>query len=177
MGHNGKKFPYKRIHAAADLASSMRKEDLGKIAELLEDGDSAVRYWGALGLLMQGKSGYEHSRDTLLTALEDKSPYVRITAAEALGKYGSKSDISKALDTLGKTVNPEDNGCFPSMLAMNAIDHLDDTGRPLLQLIQNMPNTPTDVDGRFRGYVGRLVQTTLNELGANSSSKKNSRKK
>ena len=177
MGHNGKKFPYKRIYAAADLASSMRKEDLGKIAELLEDGDSAVRYWGALGLLMQGKSGYEHSRDTLLTALEDKSPYVRITAAEALGKYGSKSDISKALDTLGKTVNPEDNGCFPSMLAMNAIDHLDDTGRPLLQLIQNMPNTPTDVDGRFRGYVGRLVQTTLNELGANSSSKKNSRKK
>ncbi|MEK9986832.1 MAG: sulfatase-like hydrolase/transferase, partial [Opitutae bacterium] len=46
MGHNGKKFPYKRIHAAANLASSMRKEDLGKIAKLLEDGDSAVRYWG-----------------------------------------------------------------------------------------------------------------------------------
>ena len=32
---------HKRIHAAADLASSMRKEDLGKIAKLLEDGDSA----------------------------------------------------------------------------------------------------------------------------------------
>ena len=74
--------------------------------------------------------------------------------AEALGKYGSKSDISKALDTLGKTVNQRTTVALDAR--NGAIDHLDETGRPLLQLIQNMPNTPTDVDGRFRGYVGRL---------------------
>ena len=52
------------------------------------------------------------------------------------------------------------------MLAMNAIDHLDEKARPVLPIIQKMPITPNEVDGRFKGYVGRLVQTTLNELGA-----------
>jgi hypothetical protein len=50
------------------------------------------------------------------------------------------------------------------MMAMNAIDHLDDKAKSLLPLIQSMPRTPTEVDKRFQGYVGRLVDTTINEL-------------
>ena len=172
MGHDPKKYPYAKIHAAADLASSMRKDDLGKIKKLLADDDSAVRYWGAMGLLMQGTVGVKNGHGELLTALGDKSPYVRVIAAEALGKHGSKTDIAKALDTLGKVVDPETNGCFPSMLAMNAIDHLEETARPLLPTVQDMPRTPTDVDGRFRGYVGRLIDTTLKELGAKPTKRK-----
>nr|MBC8347578.1 hypothetical protein [Verrucomicrobiota bacterium] len=123
-------------------------------------------YWGALGLLMRGKAGVEIGRKQLLTALSDKSPYVQVIAAEALGKYGSKEDVAKAVETLGKIVDPIKNGCFPSMLAMNAIDHLDDKAKSLVPLIQSMPRTPTEVDGRFKGYVGRLVDTTLKEFGA-----------
>ena len=55
MGHDQKKYPFEKIRSAADLASSMGKDDLPAIAKLLEDKDSAVRYWGALGLLMQEK--------------------------------------------------------------------------------------------------------------------------
>ena len=33
-------------------------------------------------------------------------PYVRVVAAEALGKYGSKEQISKAVETLGQIADP-----------------------------------------------------------------------
>ncbi len=177
MGHDEKKYPFKKIHAAADMASSMRSKDLLAITKLLEDDDSAVRYWGALGLLMQEKAGVKKGHAKLLEALNDKSPYVRVIAAEALGKYGSKADVAKAVETLGKTADPIKNGCFPSMLAMNAIDHLDDKSKSLIPLIQSMPNTPENVDGRFKGYVGRLVETTLKELGASTKGQPKPKKK
>jgi hypothetical protein len=63
------------------------------------------------------------------------------------------------------------------MLAMNAIDHLDDKAKSLVPLIQSMPRTPTEVDGRFKGYVGRLVDTTLKELGAATQSQPKPKKK
>ena len=56
------------------------------ITKLLDDDDSAVRYWGAMGLLMQEKAGVKKGHAKLLEALNDKSPYVRVIAAEALGK-------------------------------------------------------------------------------------------
>ena len=166
MGRDDKKYPFTKILAAADLASFMRKKDLPAITALLQDKDSAVRYWGALGLLMQEKAGARHGKEALLAALKDDSPYVRAIAAEALGKYGAKKEVAQALETLGSLADPEKNGAFPSMLAMNAIDHLDDKAKPLLPLLKSMPRTPTDVDGRFRGYVGRLLDTTLKELSA-----------
>jgi arylsulfatase A-like enzyme len=177
MGHDDKKYPFEKIYAAADLASHMRRADLPAITKLLESPDSAVRYWGALGLLMQEKTGVRHGKEALGKALKDPSPYVRVIAAEALGKYGSKEDIAKAVETLGQTVDPIKNGCFPSMLAMNAIDHLDDKSKSLAPLIQSMPRVPENVDGRFKGYVGRLVDTTLKELGAPTQSQPKPKKK
>ena len=164
MGHDEKKYPFEKIRSAADLASSMNRKDLPKIIALLSDEDSAVRYWGALGLLMQEKAGVGKGKDALHGALDDSSPYVRVIAAEALGKFGNKKDLEKAVGVLGKTIDPVKNGCFPAMLAMNAVDHLDDKAKSLLSAIQSMPRTPTEVDKRFQGYVGRLVDTTVREL-------------
>ena len=164
MGHDNNKYPFEKIRSAADLASSMNKNELPAITKLLTHSDSAVRYWGALGLLMQEKSGVRHGKKSLVKALNDSSLYVRVIAAEALGKYGSKNEIKLAVKVLGAIADPIKNGCFPSMMAMNAIDHLDDKAKSLLPLIQSMPRTPTEVDKRFQGYVGRLVDTTINEL-------------
>ena len=164
IARDSKKYPFEKILAAAELATSLKKKDLPKIAHLLTDNDSAVRYWGAIGLLTHKKSGTKAFAKELVNALNDKSPYVRATAAEALGRYGSKNEQILAVKTLGELADPIENGCFPSMLAMNAIDHLDNKAKPILPRIKSMPRTPEGVDKRFQGYVGRLIDTTVKEL-------------
>ena len=164
IARDSKKYPFEKILAAAELATSLKKKDLPKIADLLTDNDSAVRYWGAIGLLTHKKSGTKAFAKELVNALNDKSPYVRATAAEALGRYGSKNEQILAVKTLGELADPIENGCFPSMLAMNAIDHLDNKAKPILPRIKSMPRTPEGVDKRFQGYVGRLIDTTVKEL-------------
>ena len=164
IARDSKKYPFEKILAAAELATSLKKKDLPKIAHLLTDNDSAVRYWGAIGLLTHKKSGTKAFAKELVNALNDKSPYVRATAAEALGRYGSKNEQILAVKTLGELADPIENGCFPSMLAMNAIDHLDNKAKPILSIIKSMPRTPEEVDKRFQGYVGRLIDTTVKEL-------------
>lgn len=164
IARDSKKYPFENILAAAELATSLKMKDLPKIADLLTDNDSAVRYWGAIGLLTHKKSGTKAFAKELINALNDKSPYVRATAAEALGRYGSKNEQILAVKTLGELADPIENGCFPSMLAMNAIDHLDNKAKPILSRIKSMPRTPEGVDKRFQGYVGRLIDTTVKEL-------------
>ena len=164
IARDSKKYPFEKILAAAELATSLKKKDLPKIAHLLTNNDSAVRYWGAIGLLTHKKSGTKAFAKELVNALNDKSPYVRATAAEALGRYGSKNEQILAVKTLGELADPIENGCFPSMLAMNAIDHLDNKAKPILSRIKSMPRTPEGVDKRFQGYVGRLIDTTVKEL-------------
>jgi uncharacterized sulfatase len=160
------KYPFKRIFLAADMAAGLSPWATKTLTTYLRDKDSAVRYWGAMGLLMRGQKGVSMTAKHLEKALSDDSPYVRVVAAEALGKYGNKGQIANAVETLGQIADPIKNGCFPSMLAMNAIDHLDDKSKSLLPLIESMPQIPEGVDKRFQGYVGRLVNTTLEELKA-----------
>ena len=97
-------------------------------------------------------------------ALHDDSPYVRVVAAETLGKFGNQDQVTQAENILGQIAAPIKNGCFPSMLAMNAIDHLDEKAKSLLPIIESMPQVPEGVNKRFQGYVGRLVKTTTEEL-------------
>jgi arylsulfatase A-like enzyme len=165
MGHDDKKFPFEKIFNAAELATTLNKDNLPEIIQLLEDDDSAVRYWGVMGLLMNENAGVQKGNAALRKALSDESPYVRVIAAEALGKYGSTKDVEQAVATLGQIIDPEVNGAFPAMLAMNAVDHLDEKAKSLIPKIKTMPIVPNDVDSRYRGYVGRLVETTLQELG------------
>ena len=62
VGHDPKKYDFDAIFAAANMASSMQASDLPAIAKLLKSKDAGVRYWGALGLLSQGKDGMTAGR-------------------------------------------------------------------------------------------------------------------
>ena len=158
------KYPYKRIFLAADMASGLSPWATKTLINYLRDKDSAIRYWGAMGLLMRGKKGLSMTGKYLEKALHDDSPYVRVVAAEALGKFGNQDQVTQAVNILGQIADPVKNGCFPSMLAMNAIDHLDEKAKSLLPIIESMPQVPEGVNKRFQGYVGRLVKTTTEEL-------------
>ena len=59
MEHDENRYPFQRVFEAAELASMLKPDAVPALTQALADEDSAVRYWGALGFLMRGKTGVE----------------------------------------------------------------------------------------------------------------------
>lgn len=175
MGHDSKLFDHETIFAAAQLATSLESADLPKIVDLLGSKDSAVRYWGAVGLLTQEKAGLEAGHQQLLAALEDDSPIVRIIAAESLGRYGSDEDTAKALDVLLGHIDPEGDA-YLGIAAWNAIDYLDDRAKPAAETLAATSDKPVNPPERVGGYAKNLKAKVLADLGVKAPKEKRNKK-
>lgn len=176
VGHDPKLFDHKSIFAAAQLATSLKSEDLPKIVGLLGDEDSGVRYWGAIGLLTQGEAGLATGREQLLAALEDDSPMVRIVAAESLGRYGSAEDAANALAVLVENIDPEGDA-YLGIAAWNAIDYLDDRAKPAADRLVATSDSPANPPDRVGGYSKSLKAKILDDLGLKASPTPKAKKK
>jgi uncharacterized sulfatase len=157
IGQDDAKYPLERILAAAELASSLDPASLPELARLLEDRDSAVRYWAALGFLMRGQPAVTSGSAALKKALSDDSVYVRIVAAEAIARFGAATDLEAALKVLGELAPPEKHNVFVSMAALNAIETLGSKAAPLAEIVRTMNPQGPSPDGRFDSYVPRLI--------------------
>jgi uncharacterized sulfatase len=181
MGRDGSKYPYDKIFAAADLATLRGADQLPEVKELLKDPDSAVRYWGAVGILNRGADAIKASEKELFAALQDDSSYVRIAAGYAFGKYGNQAQQRKGIDAL-IAIAPWKKGAdvFVSMVALNAIDKLDDKAGYALETIRTFPRSGgVSPNGRYNGYVARILGKTIEDLGGGKQpgEKKKKRKK
>ncbi len=165
MGHDPGKYPFDKIAAAADAASSLDPDKTTELVALLEDEDSAVRYWAALGLLMRGHTVVFDNAEPLRKALDDESPYVRIAAAEALGRYGNQADIEKALAVLLPAADPSQSPNFVCMAAMNALDYMDNNAAPAGETIATFPSDHPAALPRTGNYIGNLRKKILADLG------------
>ena len=139
---------------------------LGKVAAMASSGvyalpsmlqsmqhpDAAVRYWAATGV---GNIGREaaNARQSMITALKDKSPSVRIAAARALAAMG---DVKKALPVLEAELKSEHQ--WGRLAAAIVLDEMDGQGRPAIPALKkaliNQPNK----------YIVRVANRALNEL-------------
>ncbi|MGH8248733.1 MAG: sulfatase-like hydrolase/transferase, partial [Gammaproteobacteria bacterium] len=164
MGHDDRKYPLERVLSTAEVAAALRPEVLGQLTDALADRDSAVRYWGAMGVLMRGKLATVLSRRELQKALADESPAVRTVAAEALGKYGDAADLNRALIVLLDLAPLKKNSLYVSIRALLAIDELDRKAAPALQAIKDLGKTPAAPDNRLGGYVPRLIEKIISDL-------------
>jgi uncharacterized sulfatase len=164
MAHDDAKYPLAAIMAVAEQAASLEIDALDDLTAAFAVSDSAVRYWGAMGLLMRGATGVSVGRDLLRKALSDESPYVRIAAAEGLGRYGNKEDVAAAVPVLLSLASPTDNGVYVSMSALNAIDYLDANAAPIMKQIAALPQQDPKADGRMKAYVSNLINKTLADL-------------
>jgi len=164
MGHDDGKYPLKKIMAAAELASSLDEDAVLGLVEALDDRDSAVRYWAAMGILMRGADAVRATRAPLGTALDDDSPYVRVIAAEALGRYGGDEDADRALRVLMELAPVDASGVFVSMLALNALDAMDDRARPAVDAIRQLPQKDPSVPRRMGAYVPNLIRKTTADI-------------
>ncbi len=164
MGHDDRKYPLKRIMAVAEAASSLKPEALAELKHAFQSADSASRYWAAMGILMRGHSAVDSARGELQQALSDTSPYVRVIAAEALGKHGNDSDLRAALPILVDAAALDKQGIFSSMLALNALDALDEKAASVAEAIKALPTSDPTVNRRMRAYVPNLIRKTLADL-------------
>lgn len=165
MGHDDFRYPMTRVMKAAEMASDRSLPDaVPAMKKELRDEDSAVRYWGATGFLMRGSQAVRAGREDLREALEDPAPSVRVVAAEALGRFGEAEDLQPALDTLMELATIETQGVYISMLALNALDYLDEKAAGRLEAIQALPVNSPETPGRMGGYVPRLKEKILADL-------------
>ncbi|MGF1585559.1 MAG: sulfatase-like hydrolase/transferase [Bacteroidales bacterium] len=141
------KINLKDIVDAAELATLGRSENLEQLQSFLKSNESAIRYWGATGLLILGESA-SPAKETLLDALADESANVVTVAAEALYNMGEKEEAEKAL--LRVLQNPNE---FARCHALNAIDCIE-TETPELKtgvvnMLKELPDlTRNDYDVR-----------------------------
>lgn len=96
MGRDPKRNPVKHLLEAANTANRCDPAAIPRLVELLGDDDSAVRRWGAIGLLALREKAAP-ARDALVAALKDPAPDVQMTAAEALCCQGRTGEATAVL--------------------------------------------------------------------------------
>jgi hypothetical protein len=163
VGHDQKQFDVDAVYDAAKLATSAAGSELTQVVELLNSDDSAVRYWGAVGLLGKGPAGVAAGHHQLVAALDDAAPSVRVVAAESLGRFGNADDTAKAITVLVECAGPEQDA-YLSTAAWNALDYLDDRARPATETLRKISPEPINPPRRYGGYLQQLKRATLDGL-------------
>ncbi len=164
MGQDAQAYPLERIMATAELASRLEPDAVPELKKAFRDEDGAVRYWAATGILMRGGPAVESARSELHAALDDPAPSVRTAAAWALGQYGAKADVDRALPVLLKLADCEQNAVYVSLAALNAIDYLDRRAASAVDQIKALPTKAKPADGRPGYGVGPLIEKILADL-------------
>lgn len=136
---------------AAAMASS-GVYALPSMIQAMEHPDAAVRYWGAIGVGNIGPQAINAKR-SMMDALKDKSPSVRIAAARALAKLG---ESKLALSVLEAELQSEHQ--WGRLAAAIVLDEMDAQAKPaipaLKRALENQPNK----------YIVRVANRALNEL-------------
>lgn len=160
------KYPFERVFATAELASRLEMSAVPELKKALRDEDSAVRYWGALGLRMRGQEGVQAAAAELRQALEDGAPIVRITAAEALGKFGSDDDLRRALPLLVELSNCSKHDVFTAVAGLHALDALGPRAASVADQVKKLPEKCEVPHQRYSPYIPRLLQDVPGNLKA-----------
>jgi uncharacterized sulfatase len=161
-------YPFARVFALAQKASDLSLKDAAPFTAALGDGNAIVRYWGATGLLIRKEDGVKTGRDALVKALKDKSPSVRIAAADALAQFGDAADLPASLDALIAAADPTKFSNATATEALNAITNIGDKAASLKDKLAALPRAAKGGPARVAGYPARLF---IHLLGENEKEK------
>ena len=99
----------------------------------------------------------------LHAALDDRSPSVRVAAAQALGQYGDRTDLDKALPVLLSLASCEENSVYVSLAALNAIDALGQKAAGIVRQVKALPTRPKQRSGRAGG-MSALIESFVEKV-------------
>jgi arylsulfatase A-like enzyme len=163
MAQDPARYDLEQISKIATMATFGDPRNLPAVVHFLNDDDAAVRYWSALGVIVQGEAAVKSAEEKLKPLLDDKSPSVRIVAAEALGRYGTKASGEKAVSILLDLSNIETQGPFVSTQALNSLDALPiDRVASHVDEIRKLPTKDESLNSRMR--MGTLTENLVNHL-------------
>ena len=162
MARQDGRYPVDRVFAMASSAAGEGRLDDLRVG--LQDGDSAVRYWAALGILRRGSDAVAATQRDLEKMLDDKAPYPRLVAAEALAHHAPRSVRGKALDVLVHGATLTESSLYVALWSLNALDQLDEKAASAKARIAALPRRTASVPGRLGNYVPRLLEKILKDL-------------
>jgi len=164
VGH-AQDFPLGRIISTAEMASSLKKDELSRLVALLSDQDGAVRYWGSLGILMRGREAVLACLENLKRAMrQDSAPSVRIVAAQAMGVHGTQADVDEAVPLLLDLANLQKHGLYVAIQALNALGELLGRAGDIREKVRALPTDDPSLNSRTREYPSRLIDKILADL-------------
>ena len=138
------KIDLNSIMNAAEKATLGDPEKLEELMLYLRDKESAIRYWGATGLLILGNEA-EIAIPDLTEVLNDESANVVAVAAEALYNLGEKEVAKKALLSVLK--NPNE---FARCHALNVIDCIEDKSPEIIDgVVEMITNAESNTRNKY----------------------------
>jgi len=166
--HDNKLYPLERILATAEMATSRDASQLPKLIKAMGDEDAAVRYWAALGcsVLSQDEKKLSGAAAALTKLLKDKSPMVRLAAAEALYRIGEKETATKAIVALAKG----ENHTRLKLYVSNVIEESQMGDAVIDQCLEGLKSDP-------EGYVQRTIEYILERRGIKPPAKEKKKNK
>lgn len=153
-------FSLEEIIEAAEAATLASGDDIVRLTVYLQSNESAIRYWGATGLLMLGEDAKPALAELKAAALQDTSPNVVTVVSEALYGLGevdaARSGFKKALEAPNS---------FARTHVLNAIDSVDENSEEIQNAVIEMAQKAGDL--RFQEYDHRAVATLFDKWSLN----------
>ena len=144
---------------AADLALARNPANTPRFVEFLKNSDSAIRYWGSVGLLMLGKAD-ANTQAALENALNDPCGEVTAMAAWGLIQSGNTPKAQQSLIALLSKHSPA------TLTALNVLDWSQADFPPYLPAIHSLPTqAPAAKEDSMIGYEQRMVEYLLQSHG------------
>lgn len=148
-------YPLRRLMALAQAAARRDVRKAGLFVAALGDANEVVRYWGATGLAILGPQA-QGAQGTMRAALSDRSPQVRVAAAEALWRSGSTGEALTALTGLLDASYPE-----PVRLqSINVLTRMGTAAAPALPVIKSLTGIPGEYIPRAALYLVQVIEGT-----------------
>jgi arylsulfatase A-like enzyme len=129
----------------ADLALAKDPVNQGKLLEMLENSDPAVRYWGMTGCLLLNLKGAGEK------CIHDEWQTTRALAAWLCIKTGNKK---LGYQTLTDLIN---SPSYADLFEVNVLNWMGEDAKPLLDTLEKMPHKP------FVSYYGSWFSVSRNE--------------
>jgi len=162
--------PFSDLMKASEMALSGGAGTLKKLVRYLNSDHSALRYWGATGLLIL-KENARPALSELKKALLDNSGAVATFAAEALYNLGEKDAATAAyINILQDTITYD---MTDRNFALNSIDAIDarspETEAAIIKLYKEQSSMVRGFEARYSAYDVLMSEYLMKKWGISNS--------